>query len=76
MVRLVWWSVKRMASSFTTPCWGGVTSVQVAVGGDAVSLNVMREIWVPAMYMATPRFQSVPSEGSPALVRLSTSAFW
>ena len=68
--------MKRIASSFTTDSEAGVTSVHVAVGGLFVSSNVTFETWVPAMYMAAPVFQSSPSEGSPAFVRMRTSDVW
>ena len=45
-------------------------------GGDAESLKDTFEICVPAMYIALPVFQSVPSDGSPAFWRWSTSVLW
>jgi hypothetical protein len=69
-------SVKRIASSLTTLCSGGVTSVQVAFVGETESSNDTFETWVPAMYIALPVFQSVPSDGSPAFWRSKTSVLW
>ena len=62
-----------MASSLTTLCSGGVTSVQVALPEPS---NEIFETCVPAMYIALPVFQSVPSDGSPAFCRWSTSVVW
>ena len=45
-------SVKRIASSLTTLCCGGVTSVHFAFGGETESSNDTFEICVPAMYIA------------------------
>jgi hypothetical protein len=52
-------SAKRMASSFTTICSGGVTSVHMALVGDTESSNETFETCVPAMYIALPVFQQV-----------------
>jgi len=66
-------SVKRIASSLTTLCCGAVTSVQLALPELS---NDTLEICVPAMYIALPVFQSMPSDGSPAFWRWSTSVVW
>ena len=66
-------SVKRIASSLTTLCCAGVTSVHLALPDPS---NETLEICVPAMYIALPVFQSVPSDGSPAFCRWSTSVVW
>ena len=69
-------SVNTIASSFTSPCWTGVTSFQVAFAGVTESSNVTRDTCVPAMYIAFPVFQFSPREGSPAFCRRSTSTDW
>ena len=66
-------SLKRIASSLTTLCCAGVTSVHLALPDPS---NETLEICVPAMYIALPVFQSVPSDGSPAFCRCSTSVVW
>src|SRR6266550_6754628 len=66
-VRLVWWSIVRIASSLTCPCWAGVTSVKVGAGGDVVSSHLIRVIWLPDMYIVFPESQLASMFGSPAL---------